>query len=151
LTECGRVIVSNVRNINTDPNQNKVVGAFVNKYAINLSVDDFCNEGVVLKDRSGHKVAPAYGEIHGKMIHTGKPYAEIMVLGIGEGVLIGWIRADLMVDVGSYFMAPMKGLNKLPDSFNFVEECPHLSVYGGVYTEGSKGWECLNCGKVIVK
>lgn len=140
-----------MRNINTDPNQNKVVGSFVNKYAINISVDDFCNEGVVLKDLNGRTVAPAYGVVHGKMIHTGKPYAEIMVIGTDNGVLLGWVRADLMVDVGAYHMVPVNGLNKLPDSMRFLEECPHLSVYGGIYTEQSKGWECLNCQKVLVK
>lgn len=140
-----------MRNINTDPNQRKVIDSFVNKYCVNLQVDDFCNEGVILTDNTGHKVAPAYGEIHGSMLHTGAPYADIMVLGIDNGVLIGWIRADLMINVGEYFMAPMKGLNKLPDKFNFVEECPHLSVYGGVYKEDSQGWECLGCAKVLVK
>lgn len=140
-----------MRNINTDPNQNKVISSFVNKYGLEIKVDDFCNEGIVLTDQGGHKVAPGYGELHGKMVHTGAPYADIMVIGLADGMLLGWIRADLMVNLGEYHMAPMKSLNKLPDTFNFVEECPHLSVYGGVYTEESKGWECLGCGKVIVK
>lgn len=144
-----------MRNSNTDPNQNKVIGLFANKFGTKVSVDDFCNEGIVLTDESGHKVAPAYGEIHGKMVHTGAPYADIMVLGVisksGDASLIGWIRSDLMVDVGAYHMAPLKGLNKIPDTFDFREECPHLSVYGGVFKEDTKGWECFGCSKVLVK
>lgn len=140
-----------MRNINTDPNQRKVIEAFVNRFALELSVDDFCNEGIVLKDQAEHKVAPAYAEIQGKMLHTGAPYADIMVFGVQEGTLIGWVRADLMINLGSYHMVPLKSLNPLPDQFLFVEQCPHLSVYGGVYTEESKGWECLGCAKVIVK
>jgi hypothetical protein len=144
-----------VINSNTDPNQNKVIGAFVNRYGMSVKVDDFCNEGVVLRDNGGRKVAPAYGKIQGKMIHTGAPYADIMVLGIDSGseqaALIGWIRADLMVNVGAYYMAPLKGLNKMPETLNFAEECPHLSVFGGVYKEDTKGWECLACSKVLVK
>lgn len=140
-----------MRNINTDPNTNKVVESFLNRYALSLHVDDFCNEGIVLKDQAEHTVAPAFGEIHGKMLHTAEPYADIMVFGVQGGALIGWIRSDLMVNLGAYHMVPLKSLNPLPDQFMFVEQCPHLSVYGGVYTEDSKGWECLGCGKVIVK
>lgn len=135
----------------SDLRQKKVIGSFVDRYAVNVSVDDFCNEGIVLTDISGHKVAPVYGEIRGNMIHTGSPYADIMVIGLEGGVLAGWVRSDSMIDLVDRHMVPVNSLNKMPSTFNFIQECPHLSVFGGVHSEDSEGWECLGCGIVVVK
>lgn len=142
--------MASMQTSNTDPNQRKVMESFLTRYAVTVLVDDLTNEGVVLRDNGGRKVAPAYGEIRGDMIHTGHPYADIMIIGVQEGVLIGWVHADTMTDVGDRCLVPVKSLNKMPNTFNFVQECPHMAVYGGVHTEDRKGWECLGCGKTIV-
>jgi hypothetical protein len=139
-----------VQNINTDPNQQEAIAAFVNAYATTVSVDDLCNEGIVLTDLGGHKVAPAYGEVRAAVIHTGKPYAEIMVIYLKGGIPAGWVRSESMMDASDRWMVPVTALNRMPDSFNFVQECPHMSVYGGVYTEDRDGWECLGCSKTII-
>jgi hypothetical protein len=135
---------------NTDQNQRQVIGTFLDRFHISVHVDDFCNEGIVVTDQGGHRVAPAYGEIREGVVHTGEPYADIMVIGLKGGVLAGWVHADALKDAGDRFLVPVKSLNKMPSQFNFIQECPHLSVYGGVNTEDRKGWECLGCGQVII-
>jgi|JI9StandDraft_1071089.scaffolds.fasta_scaffold18970_3 hypothetical protein len=135
---------------NTDPKQRQVIGNFLDMFHLSITVDDFCNEGVVVKDLNGRTVAPCYGELREDMIHVGKPYAEIMVIGLDDGMFVGWVRAAAMVDAGDRYLVPVKTLNKLPRIFDFVQPCPHLSVYGGVSLPGSELWECLGCGQEIV-
>ena len=135
----------------SDPGQKKIIGSFVDRYSLDVTVDDFCPEGIVLTDTGGHRVAPVYGEIRGNMIHTRSPYADIMVIGLDGGILAGWVRSDSMIDMVDRHMVPVKSLNKMPTDFNFIQECPHMSVFGGVHSEDSNGWECLGCGIIIVK
>ena len=137
-----------MRTINTDPQQQKVIESFVNLFGVTVSVDDLCNEGIVLKDQAGRKVAPAHADQRGDMFHTGKPYADIMVIGVG-GILVGWCHATSMVDVGDRFLVPVKALYPLPKTFNFVQPCAHLSVHGGV-SRTPTTWECLGCSIEIV-
>lgn len=139
-----------MRNINTDPNQEKAVGAFLNCFGKTVNLDELCNEGVVLTDRGGRKVAPSYGVIRGEMIHTGQPYAEIMVIILDGGVLAGWVRSETMMFAEDRYLVPVKALNPIPDAFDFVQPCPHMSVYGGIYTDDRPGWECLGCGQTII-
>lgn len=139
-----------MRNINTDPNQEKAVGAFLNRFGTTVTLDELCNEGVVLRDRGGRTVAPGYGVIREQMIHTGQPYAEIMVIVLDGGVLAGWVRAEAMLPAEDRFLVPVKALNPMPDTLDFVQPCPHMSVYGGIYTDDRAGWECLGCGQTII-
>lgn len=139
-----------MRNINTDPKQEQAVGAFLNRFGTTVSVDQLCNEGVVLSDLSGRKVAPAYGVIREQMIHTGQPYAEIMVIVLDGGVIAGWVRAESLMFAEDRYIVPVKALNPVPDTFDFAQPCPHMSVYGGIYTDDMPGWQCLGCGQTII-
>jgi len=134
----------------TNPDQSEATRNFLNNYKINLSVDDFVKQGVLVKDRSGRTVGVAYGELRDGTIHTGEPYADVMVISLRGGVLAGWIHKDKMVDADDRFLVKMKSLSKLPKDFDFVQECPHLSVYGGVFNDDEQNWECLGCGKLII-
>lgn len=133
----------------TDPNQNATTKLFLDRYSPNLSVDDVVSQGVKVKDNAGRMVGVATGVLRETMFHTGAPYAEIMVLGTAS-ILLGWVHEDKFIDAGDRFLVPAQSLIPLPAKFDFVQPCPHLSVYGGVYDADRDVWICNSCGTALV-
>jgi hypothetical protein len=134
--------------MNTEAQQ--VADSFTDLYHPNLTTDDIGYHGLMVRDRNNRTVGVAYGEIREGMIHTTQPYAEIMVIGLKNGILAGWVHRDSMIDAGDRSMVPVKSLNKMPDILNFASDCPHMSVYGGYYDDDEENWICFGCNKVLV-
>lgn len=133
-----------------DPKQQAVTSSFAKLYNPTLTVDNFVKQGLLVKDQNGHSVGVAVGELRSGMVHTGQPYADIMVIGVQKGVLLGWTYSDKMIDAGDRFLIPVKALNGLPKTLKFAQKCPHLSVYGGWFNAEERNWECFGCGQSIV-
>jgi hypothetical protein len=107
------------------------------------------SEGVVVHDQANRSIGITYGLIRGIFVHTGTPYADIMVIGTKDGILLGWIQSDKMTDANDRFLVSVKALNPMPTTFNFAQPCPHMSVYGGYLDNIEKNWRCFGCDKVI--
>lgn len=129
---------------------NKASEYFLDKYKPTMTVDNIINEGVIFKDQNNRSVGVSVGEIREKLVHTSKPYADIMVIGLNDGILIGWIDASAMIDADDRYLVHLDSLNKLPRLLDFRQDCAHLSVHGGVNETDGPNWRCLGCGKIIV-
>ena len=128
----------------------KVVENFLHKFKpAQMTVDNIVNEGVLFTDLNGRSVGVACGHLREGVVHTTEPYADIMVVGIDDGLLIGWIDRDKMIDADDRYLINVEALNKLPSKFKFSPECPHMSVYGG-YCDEDNSWRCFGCGQVLV-
>lgn len=127
----------------------EVVASLIEKYSLSTTVDNVTVAGALFTDGAGRSVGVCHGEVRGNLIHTSSPYADIMVVGAGDGVLLGWIDANKMTDAADRFLVPVKALNSMPQTFRFTQKCPHMSVYGG-YLDRSEGhWRCFGCDSLI--
>ena len=123
---------------------------FLQRYVTDLSVNDFVSQGVKVKDGSKRSVGCAHGEKRQNFIHTKiGPYADIMVIGIDEGILAGWVYPEDMMDAGDRFLIRVNSLNKMPQKFDFALQCPHLSVFGGWFDNNEGAWRCFGCEQTV--
>jgi hypothetical protein len=126
-----------------------VVNSLINKYSLSVTVDNVTPAGVLFTDQLGKRIGVCTGEVRGNLIHTSAPYADIMVVGTSQGLLLGWVESERMSDATDRFLVPVKALNSLPSTFGFAQKCPHMSVYGG-YLDRSEGhWRCFGCDSLI--
>jgi hypothetical protein len=133
----------------SDPNQRRIIKSVAEKYEIDLNVNHLTINGAVFEDSQGRKIGVCHGDIRGNLIHTGSPYAEIMILGTKDGILLGWIDSSKMSDASDRFLVSVKSLNAMPSEFRFAQPCPHLSVYGGYLDIEENNWRCFGCDTVI--
>jgi len=133
----------------TDQRQRKIIASVIERYKLNPSVDILTSEGAVFSDAQNRKIGVCHGELRGNLIHTGKPYADIMVVGSKDGLLLGWISSDKMSDANDRFLVPAKALNAMPSKFDFCQPCPHMSVYGGFLAIEENHWWCFGCDTII--
>lgn len=136
-------------NSSDNPDQRKVISSLISRYNLDLNVDNMVREGVVVADLNGRKVGAAFGMVRGGLVHTGKPYADIMVIGTKDGLMIGWLQADKMTDANDRFLVSLQALNPMPVKFDFAQPCPHMSVYGGYLDVEEQNWRCFGCDKII--
>jgi hypothetical protein len=132
-----------------NPDQRKVTVSLVERYGLDVQMDDFTADGVVVHDAHDRKVGAAFGVVRGGLVHTGKPYADIMVIGTRDGLLIGWLQAEKMTDANDRFLVSLQALNPMPTKFDFAQPCPHMSVYGGYLDNEENNWRCFGCDKII--
>jgi len=129
--------------------QKKITSSLIERYSLSPTVDDITSRGALFRDLAERKIGVCYGEIRGNLIHTSAPYADIMVIGTNQGMLLGWIDGDKMTDATDRFLIPVKALSPMPTTFRFAQKCPHMSVYGG-YLDRSEGhWRCFGCDALI--
>ena len=119
----------------------------LNRYDIQLTVDNFDSQGVILYDKLGKSVRVLFGRVSDDVVHVPLPHSDISVV-FGDGLLLGWIESSKMSDHTDRMLVNVKSLHKMPNQFLFIQECEHMEVNGGVMYGG--GWECLGCGEVLV-
>lgn len=124
--------------------------SFVERYHPHFSVDNFLNEGLIFKDQNGYSVGIAVAVIRDGILHTAKPYADIMVLGTEDGLMLGWVPREKMNNAEDRYLVHAEALNKMPRLMKFSQECPHMSVHGGYYDEEEANWRCFACEQIIV-
>lgn len=129
--------------------QKKITSSLIERYSLSPTVDDITSRGALFKDLDNRKIGVCYGEIRGNLIHTTDPYADIMVVGSKDGLLLGWITSDKMSDASDRFLVPAKALNAMPKTFKFAQPCPHMSVYGGYLDVEENNWRCFDCDTII--
>ena len=129
--------------------QRKVTVSLVERYGLDVAMDNMTADGVVVHDFQDRKVGAAFGVVRGGLVHTGKPYADIMVIGTRDGLLIGWLQAEKMTDANDRFLVSLQALNPMPAKFDFAQPCPHMSVYGGYLDNEENNWRCFGCDKII--
>lgn len=131
-------------------NPTKLDENFLEKYHPNMTVDNFLNEGLIFKDQNGYTVGLATGVIRENIFHCQKPYADIMVLGTTDGMMLGWVHRDKMSNADDRYLVHADALNKMPRLFKFSQSCPHMSIYGGYFDVEESNWRCLGCDQVII-
>jgi len=129
--------------------QKKITSSLIERYSLSPTVDDITSRGALFRDLAERKIGVCYGEIRGNLIHTTEPYADIMVVGSKDGLLLGWITSDKMSDASDRFLVPAKALNAMPKAFMFAQPCPHMSVYGGFLDVEENNWRCFGCDTII--
>lgn len=131
-------------------NMTELDKGFVERYHPNFSVDNFLNEGLIFRDQNGYSVGIAISTLRDGVLHTKAPYADIMVLGTEDGLMLGWVAREKMKDADDRYLVPVKALNKMPRLMKFSQPCPHMSVYGGYYDDDEDNWRCYGCGQIMV-
>lgn len=129
----------------SDSKQRRLIASVVERYQLKMSVDNINKHGAAFDDLDGRCIGIAHGNIRGNLLHTGKPYCDIMILGTAEGMQLGWIESSKMSDAQDRFLVPVKALNPMPQEFRFAQPCPHLSVYGGYIDPSDGNWRCFGC------
>jgi hypothetical protein len=121
------------------------------KYDVDLSLDNFNDRrGVLLKDLTG-RVVTLYPVVsmEGVLRMDREPFSDVLVLCEGTSVL-GWVLAQDVKPISeSLYVVSAGALNRMPKQFLFTQECPHMSVHGGIWKPGASEWECLGCGKLL--
>lgn len=131
-------------------NLNDLDKNFIEKYHPHFSVDNFLNEGLIFTDHNGYSVGLSVSSLRDGILHTKKPYADIMVLGTEDGLILGWVQREKMKDAEDRALVPVKALNKMPHIMKFSQPCPHMSVHGGYYDDDEDNWRCYGCQQVMV-
>lgn len=119
----------------------------IEKYELKITIRNFDDHGLVLKDRKGKTVRILEGQLRETSIHTGYPHTDIAIIYV-EGLLAGWIESSKMSDLSDRMSVDLKSLNVMPEEFVFKQGCDHMSVHGGI-TDGL-GWDCLGCNQRLV-
>ena len=119
----------------------------IERYNLKFTVRNFDSSGVLFRDEQGRSVRVSHGPIRNGFIHIEDPKADIVIV-FADGLLSGWIEYDKMDDLKDRMSIDVKTLHRMPESFVFNQQCPHLDVHGGFY-EGSF-WECVGCGERLV-
>ena len=121
----------------------------IEKYDLKITVNEFDQYGLLLKDKGGKSVRVVRGEARydSKTIHLPNPRSDIVIIFF-EGILAGWIESDKLEDLQDRFSIGIKNLNPMPETFQFKQTCEHISVHGGFYD--GENWECAGCGMYLV-
>lgn len=125
-----------------------MLARLVFRYDANLDFWSFEDaRGVRLKDHKGKSVALyPVTTLDGSLRCQVEPFTDVLVLV--EGTLtLGWLLSDEVQSLGpDGFAANVKSLHAMPTDFAFVQTCPHMSVFGGVWHDDDQTWECFGCG-----
>jgi hypothetical protein len=127
------------------------VARLILKYDANLDFDSFRDHrGITLLDHSGRTVAcyPVI-TVDGSVRCDKVAFSDVLVLVEGS-IVLGWVRRLDVTEIDSSFVLSVKNLNRMPKVFDFAQECPHLSVYGGYWNISDDAWECFGCGIQLV-
>ena len=121
------------------------------KYDIDLTLDSFKDlRGVILKDGMGRTVGLyPVTSMNGTIRSERAAFTDILVLVEGN-IVLGWVPERDARPLDDTFVLSSKTINRMPKEFNFAQECPHMSVHGGVWNKGDSGWTCFGCGKLLV-
>lgn len=119
----------------------------VEKYNLKFTVRNFDQFGILFRDEQGKTVRVLNGVMRNNFVHTVHPHAEVAIVFV-DGLLSGWVEQEKMEDLQDRMSISPKSLHKMPTSFSFNQQCPHMDVYGGFY-EGDF-WECAGCGERLV-
>ena len=119
----------------------------LDSYGIEPTIRNFDGQGFVLRDLNGKTVRICDGQYRSQMIHIQKPYTDIVII-YADGMLVGWMFVEDLIDVDDRMLADTKLVNSMPTVFKFVRECPHMEIYGGFCEDGY--WECFGCGQKLV-
>ena len=129
----------------------QVIERLVERYDLQLDVNNFTPKGLVLTDQNQNTVAVSFGSKRQDMIHSKPIDARILVSAISDPpVVVGWIDTEKVQDIGDRFLFPAKALSPMPQEFKFLQVCPHLSVYGGWMDSDMEHWECMHCKQTVV-
>lgn len=121
------------------------------KYDVSLDFDSFKDHrGITLVDAADRTVA-CYPVItlDGTVRCDREPFTDVLVLVEGS-IVLGWVRHLDVTEIDSSFVLSVKNLNRMPKTFNFAQECPHMSTYGGYWNIEDSAWECFGCGVQLV-
>ena len=129
----------------------EVMARTIFRYDIDLTLDCFKNlRGVVLQDARNRSVGLYQVISMGGTIRSAVPvYTDVVVL-VEDSVILGWVLARDVAEVNeSSFVVSSKTVNRMPKDFDFAQDCPHMSVHGGIWSDTDSGWSCFGCGKLL--
>ena len=131
--------------------QVQVIEKLIERYDLQLDINNFTSKGLVFTDLSKNTVAVSFGNKRQDMIHSKPIEARILISAISEPpVIVGWIDTEKVQDIGDRFLFPAKALSPMPEEFRFAQVCPHLSVFGGWMDSDMEHWECMHCKQSVV-
>lgn len=129
--------------------QKKSIINFIELYNLEININNFVDSGIIFHDLSQRTVAPIFSKIKDNVVELSiKPFTDITVISINDGMFIGWIRSDKINISDQEFSIGLKSLSPMPNEFNFAQICAHMSEWGGWFIDGN--WECAGCGQQIV-
>lgn len=132
---------------------NEALSRLIFRYDVDLNFESFDDpRGVVLRDVMDRGVA-AYPvvRIDDRIRCAKQVYSDVCVLVDGK-VPIGWVSSTEVTKVDeTMFTVNVRSLHEMPETFDFAQACPHMSVYGGVYLPDENAWECFGCGKLLAR
>lgn len=119
----------------------------VGRYDQPISIESFTTHGLLLSDENGKSVGFYPGLVSEGMVRIeAVPYSDVLIV-IEGSLVLGWVEQHQTSFVEGVIRFNPKSFNPMPKVFKFIQTCPHLSVYGGVW--GDDGWECFGCGRLI--
>jgi hypothetical protein len=119
----------------------------LDKYNLSFSIRNFDQCGVFLRDEQNRKLRVFNGDKRNDFIHIPVFNGDVAIIFV-EGLLCGWTEKEKMDNLEDRMSISVKSLHKMPTTFVFNHQCPHMHVYGGFY-EG-EFWECVGCGERLV-
>lgn len=117
------------------------------KYDVDLTLESFVDgRGVTLE--CDNRTVGLYEVVadNGYLRSNVGCYTDILVLE-QSGLLLGWTRRGRITEVDDKtFVLRAKALNPMPETWDFAESCPHMSVFGGWWNNEEGAWQCFGCG-----
>lgn len=127
------------------------IAKLVERYGINLDLSNFSDQrGIVFQDLLSRSVAVYQAQFKSSfLLVEQEAFTDVMILASGK-MTLGWAaKAQIKESDGAFTVAP-KQLRLLPDAFSFNIPCPHMSEYGGIYSDDDEGWICFGCDELIL-
>ena len=127
--------------------QIEVMNDIIQRYSIELTINNLDNYGLILFDELGRTVRISFGEWRNRTIHIPPPGTDIVIV-VTDGIVAGWVKTDKLESLPDRSIVDTKLLGPMPDTFVFIDHCSHLEDYGG-FKDG-EFWECFNCGRKLL-
>lgn len=125
------------------------LAALISRSGIELTMNSFTPNGVVINDFDGRTVGLyRCSSQNGYLLSEAAPYTEVIVVDVA-GMVIGWLDSRRVNVSGDSFTIGTDSLMKMPKEFAFRQPCPHLAEFGGLWRHEESAWECFGCGVVI--
>lgn len=116
--------------------------SILDRYSLELSVNNFDRQGLLLRDSQGRTVRILSGENRDGSVHLPHTKSDIVIIFL-EGMCLGWVELSRMEDLKDRYILDIKSSSPMPEEFTFKQECSHMSIHGG-WTDGVS-WYCLGC------
>lgn len=135
------------KRLSNSPSEINRIIHVIEKYDLNINIRCFDSHGLILFDQRGKTVRIVFGTKEQVLIRTPLIHAHIAIVFLDD-IIAGWIESDRTEQDGSICFIDPNTLHTMPSEFVFIQECPHMDIYGG-FTDGEY-WTCANCKEKLV-